>query len=826
MYLTQATQSVRLQNLKRYKTQMALFIRLHEPKLVSLIAILLIPFAGFTAFAQQTVSINGRITDQSGQPISEVTIQVIGTNSGTTSNRSGRFNIRIPTADTIILSTSHIQYEPERLVVTPQNRPEVDLNITLQAAVRILDQLEVTDTREEEVRIQAGNISIDPKAARNVPSAFGDFSKVLATLPGVVSNSELSSTYSVRGGNFDENLVYVNDILVYRPFLIRAGQQEGLSFINPNLIQGVNFSSGGWQPKYGDKLSSSLNIAYKDPSEFHGSGTLGALGASAHLEGSTKDGKASTVFGVRHKNARYLLNTLDTEGQYLPRFTDLQSFSTFHLGDNKSSEKSTSMNLLLAYSQNRYFVEPEARETDFGTFNRSFRLFVAFEGREISEYDTYQAAVKLNHNFNNNLRTSFILSGIKTQERELFEVEGGYRLCDLNTDPGSAGFNECAVIRGVGTDFSFGRNTLDATIVNLDNRSAYIINDKNRLEFGLGYSNESIDDTLNEFNFTDSANFSTINERISNDADLNSHRLTGYVQHTVALQDSVHYITYGARLNYWSLNEELLISPRFQYALQPKWAHNTVFRTAIGRYVQPPFYRELRDRSGVLNTDIKAQTSWHFITGIDHIFSMWGRDFKLLTEAYYKRIDNVIAYDIDNVRLRYFGNNEADAFATGLDFRINGEFIPGAESWFSLGILKTREDIKNDGNDDFRRPSDQLVNMGIFFQDHLPNDPSFRVFLSFLYGSGLPFGPPNNDDFRNSFSGDQYLRADLGLSKVIELRKSKKFESIWLGIDILNLFGINNTISYTWISDLNRNQFAVPNSLSARFFNGKVIVNF
>ncbi len=636
----------------------------------------------------------------------------------------------------------------------------------------------------------------------------------------------MSSSYSVRGGNFDENLVYVNDILVYRPFLIRSGQQESLSFINPNLIQGVNFSSGGWQPKYGDKLSSSLNIVYKQPSEFHGSGTVGALGGSAHLEGTSKGGNVSSVFGVRHKNSRYLLNTLDTDGEYLPRFTDVQSFSTFNLGSKKLSSKSTNLNLLLAYSQNRYFVEPEAQETDFGNFNRSFRLVVAFEGREISEYDTYQAAVKLNHNFNNNFLTSFIVSAVKTQERELFEVEGGYRLCDLNADPGSSGFNECAVVRGVGTDFSFGRNTLDARILNIDNRSAWLVNDKNRVEFGFGYANEDINDRVNEFSFTGSANFTSIGERIENSVDLNSNRITGYLQHTFVIHDSIHFITYGARLNFWDLNNELLISPRLQYALQPNWAHNTVFRAAIGRYVQPPFYRELRNRQGVVNTTIKAQTSWHFIAGIDHIFSMWGRDFTMMTEAYYKTIDNVIAYDVDNVRLRYFGNNNASAYAVGLDFRINGEFIPGAESWFSVGILKTEENLQGDGNGDFRRPSDQRVNLGIFFQDHLPNDPSFRVFLSFLYGSGLPFGPPNNDNFRNFFNGDQYLRADLGLSKVIKLNRSKKLDSIWIGLDILNLFGINNTISYTWISDLNSNQFAVPNALSARFFNDKVVVNF
>jgi hypothetical protein len=382
------------------------------------------------------------------------------------------------------------------------------------------------------------------------------------------------------------------------------------------------------------------------------------------------------------------------------------------------------------------------------------------------------------------------------------------------------------VIRGVGTDFSFGRNTLDANILNLDSRTSWYASDNHRIEFGMGYSNEDVEDELNEFNFTDSANFSSIGERFQNSVDLNTNRLTAYIQNTTTVKDSIHYFTYGVRLNYWDFSEEFIFSPRVQYAYNPIWTRNTILRLAAGRYVQPPFYRELRDREGQLSTDIKAQSSWHVIAGIDQIFSMWGREFKLLTEAYYKTISNVIAYDVDNVRLRYFGNNEASAYATGLDFRINGEFIQGAESWFSVGILKTEENVSNDNNGYIRRPSDQLINLGIFFQDHLPNDPSFRVFLSFLYGSGLPFGPPNNDEFRNVFNGDQYLRADLGLTKIIELKHSEKIDSIWLGLDVLNLFGINNTISYTWISDLNDNQFAVPNSLSARFFNGKLIVNF
>lgn len=778
--------------------------------------------------AQNQKVLYGVVTNQDSEPIAGVNIIVDGTSIGSTTNRSGYYELSVPSSivDNLTLIFTHIQFETQTRDIIKIDADRVELNITLIPSVTVLEQVEVSDTRNN-TRIEAGNISIDPRSAENLTSAFGDFSKVLSTLPGVVSNNELSSSYSVRGGNFDENLVYVNDILIYRPFLVRAGQQEGLSFINPDLVGGISFSSGGWQPKYGDKLSSSLNIKYREPSDFGGSATLSMLGGRIHLEGTSKNELVSSILGLRHKNSRYLLNTLDVDGQYLPKFTDIQSYSTFRFKPKTNfSTSKTSLNLLLAYSKNRYLIEPAARETDFGTFNRSFRLFVAFEGREISQYDTYQGAVKLNHRFSDRVATTLITSIVSAKEREFFEVEGGYRLCDLNTNIGSDDFNKCAITRGVGTDFNFGRNTLDARIINIDNRSTVFLNPSNKLEFGMGYSNEDIDDQLNEFNFTDSASFTRIGDRFQNEINLNSNRLTGYIQNTTILRDSIHFITYGLRVNYWDLNGDVEYSPRLQYAFKPTALKNTVFRAALGRYVQPPFYRELRNRQGVVNTDLKAQVSWHYIVGVDHIFSMWGREFKLLTEAYYKDINRAIAYDVDNVRLRYFGDNDTWGYAAGLDFRINGKFIPGAESWFSLGFLKTEEDIFGDGKGYIRRPTDQRVNVSIFFQDHFPNDPSIRVSLNLLYGSGLPFGPPGEDQFRNIFNGDEYLRVDIGFSKIFSLKKNKHVESIQLGLDVLNLFGINNTITYTWVTDLLNNQFGVPNNLSARYFNAQLTVNF
>ncbi|MEM9856777.1 MAG: carboxypeptidase-like regulatory domain-containing protein [Bacteroidota bacterium] len=758
----------------------------------------------------QDLLIRGTVEDTQGNGIRAVNIQVKGSGKGTTTDQYGNFSLLVDSFPAQLIFT-HVAFK--RKTKTLQNN-EGNLNIILESSTQVLESVEVVGS--EPSRNEVSLTKIEPKSAELLPSPFGDFTRILATLPGVVSNNELSSAYSVRGGNFDENLVYVNNIPVYRPFLVTNGQQEGLSFINPNLVENVEFSAGGWQPSYGDALSSVLNVKYKEADDFKTSAMIGLLGGTAHVEGSI--GKVSGVLGVRHKSAQYLLNTLETEGQYLPRFTDVQSYINVQLSEN------TKLGILSSYARNRYLVEPENRETDFGTFNQSLRLFVAFAGREILEYDTYQGGFNLSHDFSDRLRTELIGGAVYAQEREFTDVEGGYRLCDVDNNLASATFNECIVTRGIGTNLDFGRNTLEAQIFNLETRNIYTVNSSTILEFGLGYSHQSIDDVLDEYTFTDSADFVIDIQATSAENEIITDRAHAYAQFTTEIGDKITS-TAGIRLNYWSLNKELIISPRWQISYQPNWVRDVLFKAAVGVYAQPSFYRELRDFDGNLNEDLKAQKSLHFIGGLDYKFRWWGRDFNFISELYYKQLWDVIPYEVDNVRLRYYANNDAKAFASGLDLRLSGEFIEGTQSWFSLGILSTRENVENDGNGYIRRPTDQRVNLGIVFQDHIPGDPTLRVNLGVLYGSGLPFGPPNNFSRRSSFNGAEYTRVDIGFSKLFYLKGRNDFDhSIMLTAEVLNMLGASNTISYTWISDVNNQQFAVPNALSARFLNVRATV--
>ncbi|MEM7549837.1 MAG: TonB-dependent receptor plug domain-containing protein [Bacteroidota bacterium] len=781
---------------------------------ITLFIFLLLPFL----LKAQKEQLSGKIINKSGGPIEGASI-VSDQGYSAFSESDGSFSIDFRVADSVILRFSHVGFKKVDKLVYKVDFSSA-ITMIMEEQQRVLDEVEIEDELSKE-REQVSVTEIDAYSAQNYTSAFGEFNSILGSLPGVFINNELSSQYSVRGGNFDENLVYVNGIPVYRPFLIRAGQQEGLSFINPDLVEKVEFSAGGWQPKYGDKLSSVLSVEYKKPKEFRGSGTIGLLGGSAHLEGTAND-RLSYIIGFRRKSARYLLNTLETDGEYLPTFTDLQSSINYRLSNR------TELGALFNFSRNSYLVTPESRVTDFGTLQQSLRLFVSFVGQEILEYDTFQGGTRLTHQFSDKLKTNFIISALTTREREFQDTEGAYRLCDVNVVPGTPSFDQCIVDRGVGSFFDSGRNILEAQAYSISSNSSLLIDDSNEIQFGATYSYEDIEDQLNEFSFLDSAGFVLLNpdENIESDLSLSSSRVEGFVQHTFRPSSSFT-ATYGVRFNWWNVNNELLVSPRLQLFYSPVGNDRIAFKGAVGLYQQPPFYRELRDRQGVINWDVEAQKSVHAIAGLDYYFQAWGRDFKLTTEAYYKYLWDVNAYDIDDVRIRYFANNLATAFARGIDIRLNGQFIPGTESWFSLGILDTQEDIAEDSRGNVRRPSDQTINLGINFEDHFANDPSFRVNLALLFGSGLPFSPPRNDELRNSFNGETYRRVDLAFSKIWSLTKrSKIFNTVSARLEILNLLGASNTISYLWIQDVSSNFFAVPNSLSARFLNLKLRIDF
>ncbi|XOV95057.1 MAG: TonB-dependent receptor plug domain-containing protein [Bacteroidota bacterium] len=758
----------------------------------------------------QEIIISGKVVNQEGSPVEGVNIRSTITQNGSVSAADGSFDILSFIGDT--LTFTHIQYRKSVRIVTS----EEFFAVILIPGSQSLEDVVIRDNRlSEEV---VNKLTIDAEATRYLPSTFGDFNKILITMPGVSSNNELSSAYSVRGGNFDENLVYVNDIPIYRPFLANAGRQEGLSFVNPDMVRDIDFYPGGWAPKYGDKLSSSLNIQYKEPAELEGSASVGLLGGSAYAGG--KMSRGSYLVGARHRDSRYLLNSLETKGQYFPTYTDLQGLLTFDLSPKESGYINKSkLNWLISYGRNRYLTEPTSQLTDFGSIKENFRIETAFQGKEILNYNTFQTGIRFTHNFNDRLITNIIASGMVTREHELYEVEGAYRLSDI-TNP-LAGDNSLS-LRGVGSNYDYGRNKLSAKIYSVENRWEMLLKPNLVVEGGLGFYYQNIQDELNEYSFIDSADFVSIDYSSFNQVDLTSQQYTGYLQGTWYGRDSISALIIGGRVNYWTVNEELLISPRMTYQLSPRWKTPTSFTFSLGLYQQPPFYRELRNYSGEINEQRLAQKSVHVITGMRQALTMWGRPFIFSTDAYYKYLYDVIPYDIDNVRIRFLPGT-AKAYATGLDVRLNGEFIKGTQSWFSISYLQTKEDLENDGIGYVRRPTDQRLNLAIYFEDHMPLDPTIRVYLNLVYGSGYPFGPPQVPSLRNAFQGDEYARVDLGLSKLFEFRSDRFISKFWIRAEILNALGADNTLSYTWIEDVNGNNFAIPNSLSARFLNLKLI---
>ncbi|UXP31584.1 TonB-dependent receptor plug domain-containing protein [Reichenbachiella agarivorans] len=749
------------------------------------------------------------------QPVTDAQIIIMPDSILVTSNDKGRFETQL-TPGSHQLSIFHLQFQTYHQALDIDSNQE--LTIALSYKTELLQDVRVTGrTYREDIT----TIRIDAKNLENVPSATGDFTKILSTLPGVSSNNELSSAYSVRGGNYDENLIYVNGIEIYRPQIVSAGRQEGLSFINPDLVGAVDFSAGGWEAAYGDKLSSVLSVQYKEPTRHEASINLSILGGSVYFGGINQDKSLTYTISVRHKNTKYLLGTLETQGQYLPKFTDVQSYINKKFKNNK-----TELGLLISTAINNYQTIPTYQQTEFGNLQASYRLSIAFDGRELLDYYTNQAALLLRHRFSDRFQSSLSLSGVRSSERENYEIEAGYLLCDVNTNLASNRFNECVNVLGVGTNYSYGRNRLEAQIVSVDQKNELKIGNQ-LLQFGMTWDHQEIDDRLKEYEFIDSADYVTITETLDNQAHIRSDKVAGYAQLQLRSSDQAHHVNIGVRASYWSYSGQVLVTPRLQYAYSFGDNQKNTLRAAAGLYAQHPFYRELRDRDGNINPDVKAQESVHTLLAWDRHFQIWGRPFMFSTEGYYKYMWNVNPYDVENVKIRYFATNQATAYAYGLDFRINGEFIEGTESWFSFGVMKTEEDIK-EGYGYVRRPTDQRLKLGIFFQDHLPNDPTIKVSLNAQFGSGLPFGPPKDDANRSAFSGDHYTRVDIGFSKSFTFVNDKLWlpKSLWLGAEVLNVLGTDNALTYTWVRDVNNNQFAVPNALSARFLNVRLIAKF
>ncbi|MFB9077132.1 carboxypeptidase-like regulatory domain-containing protein [Flavobacterium procerum] len=795
----------------------------------------------------QKAYVKGVILDEEKHAVANVNVS----SSGITiqSDVNGYFEIEIPSNKKISLIFTHVSLKMMSLTVNLKPGEVFIFNPVMNNSQEQMGEVFVSSKNKKRVQ---GITTIDENAIKKVPGANAGIENILKTLPGVNSNNELSTQYMVRGGNYDENLVYVNEVEVYRPFLIRSGQQEGLSFTNTDLVQNVDFSAGGFQAKYGDKLSSVLDITYRKPVRFGASFEASFLGGSASVDLVSKNKKWSAVTGVRYRNNSLLVNSQDTQTNYTPTFADIQTNINYDV-----SEK-WQLSFLGNISQNKYLYQPLTRETRFGTAEQPMVLGIYYEGQEKDQYDTYFGALKTTYKVSPSFNVKLIGSLFHTTEKEHFDILAQYRLGNANADQGTA-IEDVEFTRGIGSQLNHARNDLDALIANIEFKG-FKDWKESQLEFGLKYTRESIRDRVAEWEVIDSAGFSINppivilsknnepyqpytgplapyqNIRAINFNTIN--RFSGYAQwnkQTLIGSSQVWY-TLGARFQAWNVagtsekgKTQAVVSPRGQFSIKPDWDKDMIFRLSAGLYYQPPFYRELRDLEGEVNPNVKAQQSVNIVLGNDYNFKMWNRSFKWVTEIYYKSLSDVNVYSIDNVRIRYAANNNAKAYAQGLDFRLNGEFVPGTESWVSFGYLKTEENYENKGY--IARPTDQRLKFAMLFQDYMPNIPSVKVYLNLVYNTGLPGGSPAYSDpylYQNRLK--DYRRADIGFAKVFvdENTKSektgwlRKFRELSLGVEIFNVFNNQNAITNTWVRDVySKNQYAIPNYMTSRVFNIK-----
>ncbi len=810
----------------------------------------------------QNGTLSGRVKTRENTVLSEVQIKVSPGNASVISDSSGHWSLSLaPGNYSLTLSKDGYLTQQQTISIGKGQQLFVPLVLAEKSI-----QLAVTEIRDDKKGTDLSSkafeqlFPIKPREINKIPTPKSDIESRLGTLPGVIINNEFSSQYRVRGGNFDENLVYLNGVEIYRPFLVRAGQMEGLGFTNANLVKEVSFSSGGFQAKYGDKLSSVLDVTYNTPDRFRGTAEIGLITTNIHAEGisknkrdSTEDGRFTWLVGARRFDLSNLLAKQDNRGEYRPSFYDFQSVFTWkpytkHKASREKTNKKGELftveypddrwkfTLIATGAYNRYLFLPESRVSTFGSIQAVLRLFVASGGREEMGYLTTTNAFIAEHSPSYRFKTRYIVTAFRTIESELFDVENAYRLSDVNTNTASEEFNEAVFDRAIGGYFNHGRNYLVADVLSAEQQGTWLMDRdfKHTLNFGIRGQYQRVEDELEEYRGADSAGYFRITERLKSATEFDSRRTLAYTQHTWKASKSIVLVT-GARLNYWDLNEQLLFSPRVQFVITPLLKDSLrplQLRAAAGVYQQPPFYREMRGFDGSVNKQLKAQRSYHYIVGGDYQFYSWGRPFKLFVEGYYKQMENVIPYEIDNVRIRYYANNDASAYAYGLDSRINGEFIKGVDSWFSLGLLNTKEDLAFDTRGYYPRPSAQWMTISMYFQDEMPHNPTFKAHVNAVYGSGLPFGPPGNVNQRNVFNAPAYRRFDLGFSKMISFRSEEErkhklsTESIWISVEVYNVLATNNVVSYLWIKDIFNTQFAVPNYLSRRMLNVRAIVRF
>jgi hypothetical protein len=821
----------------------------------------------------QKATIEGRVIDSLNKPIELVNVAVLGEKKGTTTDYQGRYKLDVPAGTPITVAFSFIGFADKKMLITLEEGERRELDVSMKAVTTTLPGFEVTDER---LRTES-MIRLNPRDALAAPSLNPSISDILVTLPGVTTSNELSSQYSVRGGNFDENNVFVNDIEIYRPFLVTAGQQEGLSFVNPAMTSSLLFSAGGFGAEYGDRMSSVLDVKYKKPTEFEGSFSLSLLGADLTLGGTTAKQKFKYIAGARYQTNRYILNSLETEGEYNPDFIDVQTLLSYEFN------KKWDLSFLGYYSRNRYIVEPTTRETDFGTISEVLRLTVFFDGNETNRYEILQGGLTLGFKPKKNIRLKLITSAFRTNEMETYDIQGQYWIGLVENNPGSDEFGNVIQNRGVGTYLEHARNYFNANVFTIEHKGTQFT-DKRLIKWGIRYQLQQVDDVFKEWEMIDSAGYSLphpnnvpgtenpynpdfeLRYSVTAKNVLTINRLAAYASsqwNFNSKNNDLFTFTAGLRFNTWDYNRQFLFSPRLSLSYKPHKNPNLVFRFATGVYYQPPFYREIRNMDGSLYPDSPAQQSIQFILGGDYRFQAWNRPFIFTTEVYYKYLDNLVPYVVDNVRIRYYADQTARGYAAGVDFKVFGEFVKGVDSWLSLSFLKTEEDVYGDFYYDYfnaegekivsgitvddqavdsvkvepgfiPRPTDRRVNFSIFFQDYIPKLPQLKVHLRLLFGTGLPFGPPDSERYQQTLRMPAYRRVDIGFSwqfinEATEFGPKnpfKHFDAMTLSFEIFNLFQTFNTVSYIWIKDVNGRQYAVPNYLTPRLLNLKLTANF
>lgn len=775
------------------------------------------------AMQAQTFTLHGRVTDENSQPIEFASVACLQQGKMTMTSLKGEFNLQLHSADSVVIRFSMIGYRAKTKVLR-KPRGKQSLQIVLHSSDNTLEGVTVTDTRRQTSQTQ----EIKKEDLKSLPSTSGNaVEELIQSQAGVSTHNELSSQYNVRGGSFDENSVYINNVEIFRPFLVRSGQQEGISVINPDMVEKIGFSTGGYEARYGDKMSSALDITYKYPKKFEASVSASLLGASAYIGVSNK--KMSWSNGLRYKTTKFLLGSMDTKGEYSPNFIDYQTYFTY------TPNQRWNITLLGNISDNHYNFTPSDRETSFGTMESVKAFKVYFDGQEKDVFRTYFGSLNITRNFGENTKLSLIASAFHTKEQETYDIQGQYWLTQTETSENL----------GVGTYFQHARNYLKAHVesVKLLFQSKM---KKHNIEGAFTFKNEHIDENSVEYEMRDSSGYSIphtpdeLNLIYSMRARnvLDAKRIEAYLQDTYRFSTSedrtLFTLNYGLRFSHWSYTKETIVSPRLSLGIIPAFNQNMTIRLATGLYYQAPFFKEIRDTTTVngityanLNSKAKSQRSIHFIGGFDYRFSINNRPYKFTAEAYYKALGNLVPYSVSNMKVVYYGNNECSGHAAGIDMKLYGEFVPGTDSWVSLSIMNTN--MKLNGKS-IPLPTDQRFAVNLFFTDYFPGTKRWKMSLKLAYADGLPFSAPHQELETNVFRAPAYKRADIGLNYLVLNNEgksgSKALKKIWLGLECLNLLGINNVNSYYWITDVTSQQYAVPNFLTGRQINARVTLDF